>query len=736
MQRFIGANTRETMRQVRLALGEDVLILSNRVVDDGVEIVAMSEQAHEQALEASPTSEAEQTPAAWEAYNERLLGEMRALLQTSISGATPASDARGEIRAAMHRRLRQAGFSATLSDTLLETIPDELMEAGEGGESIREAWLVRQLAARLDVLDEERGLFDEGGVFALVGPTGAGKTTTTAKLASRYVMQHGPKDVALVTTDSYRIGAAEQLRIYARLLGAEVHALDEQGDLGGLLTRLAQPRRGLMGRSGGKRMMVIDTVGMSQRDQRLMGEVARLGDTPVSVRRVLVLDAARHGDTLEQVVEAWQRASKEAGEPLWGCILTKLDEATRLGPALDVLMRHGLKLCYLSRGQRVPEDLEPVALDTLLAETLGQDLASPFSTDTPVPPPAQARQQALSHGVLRQGRALETTFATLDAELDGVTWLRRAWADESGEAATQGDDESFDARMRAARGEPETASVSALWWPKSSAVRGSGQAMPVVGLDESVLPQPRVWPRHTLPAGDDARFDWAASLDVECHLLAALPSIEQLARLDVARTGWLAAVGKGRRIQHAGESLTLAEALALGETQPPIGIRHRGRPASLTLTRLETSLPLRRGDSGGLAVVAWQGAWFDVDEGRPLGMRYWLASARTGLDMASRLTASLTLETLPTLTAQADRLLAERRPELADRAHRWQLAAALASLALRLAQEEAGWAMDVRARLGDIAQRRCGRKPKALLEALMDALSALDTLRRARTATP
>ncbi|WP_110685496.1 flagellar biosynthesis protein FlhF [Salinicola aestuarinus] len=727
VQRFIGANTREAMRQVRLALGEDVLILSNRVVDDGVEIVAMSEQAHEQALEASPTSEAEQTPAGWETFNQRLLEDMRALLQASSEPLAP--DARDEIRIAMHRRLRQAGFSATLSDTLLDTIPDELIDAGESDESIREAWLVRQLAARLDVLDRERELFEEGGVFALVGPTGAGKTTTTAKLASRYVMQHGPKDVALVTTDSYRIGAAEQLRIYARLLGAEVHALDEQGDLGSLLTRLAQPRRGLMSRNGGKRMMVIDTVGMSQRDQRLMGEVARLGESPVSVRRVLVLDAARHGDTLEQIVEAWQKASIEAGEPLWGCILTKLDEAARLGPVLDVLMRHGLKLCYLSRGQRVPEDLEPVALDSLLAQALGQNVTTPFSEETEAsPPPARARQQALSLGVLRQGRALETTFATLHAELDGMAWLERAWA-----SAPAGDTDSFAARMQAATDDSQRGAVSSLWWPKSSAVRGSGQAMAVVALGEGVLPQPRVWPRHTLPAGDDARFDWAESLGVECHLLSQLPAPDQLARLDVARTGWLATVGKGRRLQHAGESLTLAEAMRLGERQPPTEIRHRGQPATLELTRLETTLPARRGGGEGLPVVAWQGVWFDVDEGRQLGVRYWIASARTGLDMASRLITSLTLETLPTLTAQADRLVQARRPELEDRAHRWQLAAALAALSLRLAQEEGGWAMDVRARLGDIAQRRCARKPKALLEALMDALSAQDTLRRARS---
>ncbi|WP_188115185.1 MULTISPECIES: flagellar biosynthesis protein FlhF [Salinicola] len=743
VQRFTGANTREAMRQVRQALGEDVLILSNRVVDGGVEIVAMSEQAHAQALAGPAAADAEgdgastdeataaESPAAWEAFNRRMLEDMRALLRETSS---PAPAPGQQVRDAILRQLSQAGFSHVLCETLLETLPAALLEesAEEAETPAWQAWLERQLAARLEVLESEEALFEAGGLFALVGPTGAGKTTTTAKLAARYVMRHGPREAALVTTDSYRIGAAEQLRIYARLLGVEVHALDEQGDLGALLGRLAQPRRGLMGRSGGKRMMVIDTVGMSQRDQRLMGEIARLGAAPVSVRRLLVLDAARHGDTLEQVVEAWQRASQEAGEPLWGCILTKLDEAARLGPVLDVLMRHGLKLCYLSRGQRVPEDLEPVERDVLLREALAQGGESPFSRVTGSAPaaPAQARQQALSQGVLRQGEALEATLSTLRRQVQGMAWLEHAWPRNHG--AESG---AFAARMMSAsrqaglRGE---GAPRALWWSKPTPVRGQGQAMPLVALDAQGMPQPLVWPRHELPAGDDARFAWADSLGAEWHLLNQLPDVELLAGLDVQRRSWLAATSASRRVRHSGEWLRLDEALALGEAQPGITMFHRGRQARLDLRRLETTLAKRRGDSEGLPVIAWEGTWHDEADGRQLGRRFWIGSARTGFDSGSRLAAALALEGLPSLTQQAERLLKTRRPELEERAHRWQLAAALAALALHLAQAEAGWATDVRARLSDIAQRRCGRRPKALLEGLMDALSAHQTLRRAK----
>ncbi|WP_164999500.1 hypothetical protein [Salinicola tamaricis] len=211
VQRFTGANTRETMRQIRQALGEDVLILSNRVVDGGVEIVAMSEQAHAQALagpaaeddsNGTPTSEsaAAESPAAWEAFNRRMLEDMRALLRES---AAPAPAPGQAVRDAILRQLSQAGFSHVLCETLLETLPASLLDesAEEAETPAWQAWLERQLAARLEVLDSEEALFEAGGLFALVGPTGAGKTTTTAKLAARYVMRHGPREAALVTTD-------------------------------------------------------------------------------------------------------------------------------------------------------------------------------------------------------------------------------------------------------------------------------------------------------------------------------------------------------------------------------------------------------------------------------------------------------------------------------------------------------------------------------------------------------
>ena len=181
-------------------------------------------------------------------------------------------------------------------------------------------------------------IIDKGGIYALMGPTGVGKTTTTAKLAARCVLRHGASKVALVTTDSYRIGAHEQLRIYGRILGVTVSLAKDAEELHQILTELKQ-----------KHMVLIDTMGMSQKDKLVVELNAMLSDC--AVRRLLVLSATSRGDTLDDVVRAYR------GDDLAGCILTKVDETASLAPALDAIMRHGLRLHYVSNGQRVPEDL-------------------------------------------------------------------------------------------------------------------------------------------------------------------------------------------------------------------------------------------------------------------------------------------------------------------------------------------------------------------------------------------
>jgi len=178
------------------------------------------------------------------------------------------------------------------------------------------------------------------GVIAVVGPTGAGKTTTIAKLAARWSMQHGSQDLALVSTDAYRIGAREQLMTYARILGAPFHAANSGGELARALERLKS-----------KRLILIDTAGMGPRDVRLTEQLAALQLGAARARVLLALPAQGEGHALEEIIRTFSRVSPAA------CILTKLDEAASLGAVISTTLRHKLRIAYLCDGQRVPEDL-------------------------------------------------------------------------------------------------------------------------------------------------------------------------------------------------------------------------------------------------------------------------------------------------------------------------------------------------------------------------------------------
>jgi len=179
-----------------------------------------------------------------------------------------------------------------------------------------------------------------GGVVAVVGPTGAGKTTTIAKLAARWCLQHGSQDLALVSTDAYRIGARDQLMTYARILGTPMHAASGAKDLAQVLERLKS-----------KKLILIDTAGMGPRDVRLAEQLAALQSGAARARVLLALPAQGEGHALEEIVKAFAPL-----KPL-ACILTKVDEAASLGAALSTILRHRLRIAYLCNGQRVPEDL-------------------------------------------------------------------------------------------------------------------------------------------------------------------------------------------------------------------------------------------------------------------------------------------------------------------------------------------------------------------------------------------
>jgi flagellar biosynthesis protein FlhF len=263
------------------------------------------------------------------------LRAMRGMMETQLAEISWGSTQQREPqKAAVLREMLAAGFSASLARYLIEKLP-----AGrDAADSLR--WIKTVLTRNLSAITNEDQLIEQGGVFALVGPTGVGKTTSTAKLAARCVMRHGPEKLALITTDAYRIGAHEQLRIYGKILGVMVHSVKDEADLRIALKELR-----------GKHTVLIDTVGMSQRDHMVAEQIAMLQGSDVPVKRLLCMNATSTQETLNEVVRAYQ------GSGLAGCIMTKLDEAASIGNVLDVVIRQKLNMFYVSNGQRVPEDL-------------------------------------------------------------------------------------------------------------------------------------------------------------------------------------------------------------------------------------------------------------------------------------------------------------------------------------------------------------------------------------------
>ena len=318
--------------------------------------------------------------------------------------------------AALFRSLLDAGFSTKLVRTLVERMPQ-----GMSAEAAL-AWARNELVTHLPVLGSEDE-FLGGGVYALVGPTGVGKTTTLAKLAARCVAREGREQVAMLTTDNFRIGALEQLQIYGRLMGVPAHSVRDAGELRRILAEL-----------GNRKIVLIDTTGISQRDRQVAEQAAMLCNAGKPVRRLLVLNAASQGDTLDEVAHAYRNG---VGEDVAGCIITKLDEASRLGAALDTAIRHRLPIHYSSIGQKVPEHLELARADALIDRAFAMveraralyspseaDMASLWSTprETEATVDPARRRQLLASAILRPQGGAGTIEAAQNLD-DTLGWL-------------------------------------------------------------------------------------------------------------------------------------------------------------------------------------------------------------------------------------------------------------------------------------------------------------------------
>ncbi|MFG6461857.1 flagellar biosynthesis protein FlhF [Roseateles sp. DXS20W] len=291
------------------------------------------------------------------------LRQMRGLIEERFSSlAFMEKLQRQPVQARLTQKLLELGFSPALVRKLAESCPSDFKAGSPHDPADETAWAAHVLSRNLQTDEAAPAIEDRGGVFALIGSTGVGKTTTTAKLAAHFATKYGAGQLGLITLDAYRVGAHEQLRAYGRILGVPVHTAHDRASLDDLLDLLAS-----------KKLVLIDTAGMAQRDSRTQELLEMLAHP--SIKKLLVINAAQQGETIEDVVGAWKGAACE------GVVLSKIDEAVKLAPALDTLIRHKLKVLGVANGQRVPEDWHRLPSVALVQRALKSPAAGAWRMD-------------------------------------------------------------------------------------------------------------------------------------------------------------------------------------------------------------------------------------------------------------------------------------------------------------------------------------------------------------------
>jgi flagellar biosynthesis protein FlhF len=419
VKRFFARSMSEALRQVREQMGEDAVILSNRRVDGGVEIVTALDYDENMARQRLGDAAKEATNGARLAelqadQHRRLEDELNrsrdrirevrdgqseqkkpeparvaaaaddfspVVVDSGAAGADPAysgelAQMRAEIsslRDLMNAQRGEAHASAAADEkdgcsAVQQRLAERLQEFGLGVElsaslakrhrdgRLEDGWKqsLKMLAAGVKTSRAEWA--SKGGVYALVGPTGSGKTTTIGKLAAHYVLRHGPESLALVTTDRYRVAAHEQLFVFGRILNVPVRVVDERHSLDDILDELSD-----------RHLVLVDTAGLTSSDKGYEEQLNELARSHHQIQTHLVASATSQPRIMKSVWHCYKMAK------LAGCVVTKTDEALTLGEALGFVMETGLPVAYYTDGQKIPEDLhraEPVPLVRMAVERL------------------------------------------------------------------------------------------------------------------------------------------------------------------------------------------------------------------------------------------------------------------------------------------------------------------------------------------------------------------------------
>ena len=376
IKRFVAQDMRQALRMVREALGEEAVILSNKSVEGGIELTAavdlvdnLSEDTLDQRIPEQHSSRGQVTEDSVDSVTgkqrddaledmRREMHNLRRWMQAELSGLSWYDlGQRAPHSQQLLGRLMALGLNAELARRLSERVSDV--------EDMQEAWrkALYILAGEISIFESD--LLEQGGVIALVGPTGVGKTTTIAKMAARFALRHGHRQVALITTDTFRIGARDQLQTYARILNVPVRTATNREEMDDALNML-----------GDRRLILIDTAGMAAEHERVADQLDTLAAVGPSLRTLLTLSATTEPAAVQRAMRLFAEFRPDA------CVLTKLDEAASLGALLSALIQAGLATAFVTDGQRVPEDLQTARAHPLVSRAADLLVENPIEPDS------------------------------------------------------------------------------------------------------------------------------------------------------------------------------------------------------------------------------------------------------------------------------------------------------------------------------------------------------------------
>ncbi|MES2626301.1 MAG: flagellar biosynthesis protein FlhF [Pseudomonadota bacterium] len=355
VEKFTGSDMRQAMANVREALGSDAVIISSKRVNDMTEITAamnydpkvpesvrmVAEIRSDKYVPVPPKED--MTPAIVEIQDE--LGRLRQLFEGELAQlAWRDMSKRQPNRFALIQRLEMCGIKRTLAEKMVDRVlPCDNLEQG---------WRKTLGMIGGSITTYKPDILEEGGVIALLGSTGVGKTITAAKLAARFALRHGRRQVAFISTDKYKVGGQEQLVSFGSILGIPVQMVANAEEMQRTLESLSE-----------RKLVIIDTAGMSQRDMSLADQFQTLSAVS-RIQPMLVLPATARESIINETIKAFSKVNLAAA------IITKTDEGDALGPILSCVLEHNLPLSFITNGQKVPEDLHVAEPKLLLAEII------------------------------------------------------------------------------------------------------------------------------------------------------------------------------------------------------------------------------------------------------------------------------------------------------------------------------------------------------------------------------